>query len=427
MSEGIKARLAALACLEGVLAKGRTLDSVFDSVADQAGSDARDRAFARLLAATVLRRMGEIDYILSSLLHQPLKDLKPRASLDVLRLGVAQLIFLQTPPHAAVDTTVETMAAAGCGHHKALANAIMRRITREPPPVLSPRDAGRLNTPDWLWQEWVNDYGVEQALDIAAAHLNPAPLDITVRKDPEHWAQKLEAQLLPNGTLRRAVGGQVSDLAGYDQGAWWVQNMAAAMPVQVLGDVADKYVIDLCAAPGGKTAQLASAGAKVTALDRSASRMNRLRQNMQRLNLSVETVITDAAAWRPKELADIVLLDAPCTATGTIRHEPDVLLLKTLADQEKLAALQSNLLAAAARMVAPGGLLLFCTCSLQKEEGEFQAQTFLDTHPEFTTQPIKCDIFDSLLTPEGWLRATPNKFTEIGGIDGFFIARFARS
>lgn len=430
-ADGLPARKLALAVLGDIFDRHRTLDEAFSRHQDDYQTlPTRDRAFARLLVATTLRRLGEIDKILTDLLHQPLGELTPRASLDVLRLGVVQLVFLHTPAHAAVDTTVNLMKEAGLTHHKGLANAVMRRMTREAPPVVPPRDGGRLNTPDWMWHEWVNDYGVDTALDIAVANMDQAALDISVRSDVASWADKLQAQVLPNGTLRRAAGGLITDMPGYDAGSWWVQNLAAALPASLLGDLHEKTVIDLCAAPGGKTAQLAVAGAQVIAVDRSAKRMTRLKENMDRLGLDVETVIADAAVWQPEEKADIVLLDAPCTATGTIRHEPDVLRLKTPEDRAKLAALQARLLDAAAEMVKPGGLVLFCTCSLQKAEGENQAADFLKRKPGMQLKPFMPDEifgFSQLLTPEGYLRAFPHHLQEIGGIDGFFIARFARS
>ena len=229
-----------------------------------AGLPARDRAFARLLVATVLRRLGQIDHLIAHCLNTPLP---PRAAMvhDMLRLGIAQLLFLRTPPHAAVATTVDLAEARGFLSHKGLVNAVLRRLSQEGPGLVEQQDAARLNTPEWLWQSWGRAYGEAGVRGIATAHLKEAPLDLSVRSETERWREALEARLLPTGTLRRAAGGAITTLPGYAEGAWWVQDAAAAIPVRLFGDLRGKRVIDLCAAPGGKTAQLASGGANVTA------------------------------------------------------------------------------------------------------------------------------------------------------------------
>ena len=280
--------------------------------------------------------------------------------------------------------------------------------------------------PDWLWQEWMRDYGVETALGIAGSVLSEAPVDFTVRDDAQGWAEKLEAQILPNGSLRKAMAGFIPALPGYDDGAWWVQNAAASIPVHVMGDMRGKTVVDLCAAPGGKTAQLAVAGAEVIAVDRSAQRMKRLQENMQRLKCVVTTVVADGAVWQPPAPVDAVLLDAPCTATGTLRHQPDALHLKAFADQEKLVALQKKLLLNAAAMLKPGGMLLYCTCSLQKAEGENQTDWFLSQGLNVQLNPIKSEQIPEMQTPRGELRILPTHWADFNGIDGFYVARFAR-
>ncbi|MBU6475710.1 MAG: RsmB/NOP family class I SAM-dependent RNA methyltransferase [Alphaproteobacteria bacterium] len=426
---GLAARRAAFSILNDIFFRRRSLDEALAGQ-DSGGLPARDRAFARLLVVTVLRRARQMDAVLAHFLHEPFDALKPASLINVFRLGMAQLVFLGTPEHAAVNTTVELAAAEGIAHQKALVNAVMRRLAREGFPEMPGRDAGKFNTPEWLWNAWMKDYGVEAALGIAAANLGEAPLDISVKNDPQGWAEKLGATVLPTGSLRKQAGGFIPDMAGYAEGAWWIQNAAAALPAALLGDMRGKAVVDLCAAPGGKTAQLANAGAKVTAVDRSAQRIARLKENMQRLRFEdVETVIADGATWKPAALVDAVLLDAPCTATGTIRHQPDVLHLKEPKDQEKLVTLQRRLLSNAAEMLKPGGTLVYCTCSIQKAEGEEQAGWVLSQGLPLRRVPVTHNGIPELaemVTEQGEIRCLPNHWQDFGGIDGFFVARFAR-
>ncbi|MDE1152359.1 MAG: RsmB/NOP family class I SAM-dependent RNA methyltransferase [Micavibrio sp.] len=426
---GLPARRAAYAILNDILFQKRNMDEAFaraPSLEDMAG---RDKAFVRLLVATVLKHGHEMDEMLAQLLHQPLKDLKPQQLINIFRLGFAQAIFLQTPPHAAVNTTVDLAEAEGIAHHKPLVNAIMRRITRDALQPMPPRDAGRFNTPAWLWNEWMRDYGVETALDIAAANLGEGAIDFSVKGDPADWADKLEADVLPTGALRKIASGFIPDLPGFAEGDWWVQNAAAAIPARLFGDIKDKTVVDLCAAPGGKTAQLATLGAIVTAVDRSAERIRRLDENIQRLKLVVATAVADGAVWKPSAPVDAVLIDAPCTATGTIRHQPDVLWLKDIRDQEKLAGLQRRLLVNALDMLKPGGVMIYCTCSLQKAEGEDQATWLLQQNLPVRIKPItEADMpgLDGLLTTRGELRCLPQHWQVLGGLDGFYAVRFEK-
>lgn len=429
-SAGLAARRVAYAALNDIFYRRRSLDEVFDARAqtgqDFAALEARDRAFVRLLVSVVLKRANEFDRHLATLLHEPLADLAPAQLLTIFRLGMAQLCILETPPHAVVDTSVELAAAEGIAHHKPLVNAVMRRLSREGYMPLGARDAGRLMLPEWLWQEWVGDYGVETALDMAAALLDDTPVDFTLRDDSaagtQHWALRLDARILPTGSLRKDAGGFIPSLEGFDEGAWWVQNAAAAIPARLLDVTPGMTVVDLCAAPGGKTAQLAAQGARVIALDRSAPRMKRLHENMARLKLDVETVVADGAVWQPAEPVDAVLLDAPCSATGTLRHQPDALWLKQPADQIKLAALQSRLLDNAWKMLRAGGVLIYCTCSLQKAEGEAQIDAFLARAPDAMRQPVSAQGLEMAVTAQGDLRILPQHWRELGGLDGFYIA-----
>ncbi len=384
----------------------------------------RDRAFARLLIVTVLRRLGEIDARLGRLLRHPLPEKAGRAQ-NVLRLGVAQLAYLGTPPHAAVDTGVRLMEK-GFPHLKGLANAVLRKVA--PDPAADP-PAG-INTPAWLWDSWCAAYGPATAAAIAAAHLTEPPLDISVARDPETWAERLAAERLPTGSLRRTDGGNPALLPGFDEGAWWVQDAAATLPATLFGDVAGKPVVDLCAAPGGKTAQLAAAGAQVTAVDRSRQRLKRLSKNLQRLSLQAAVVEADAVVWRPPSPATAVLLDAPCTATGTIRRHPDIAHLKSPDDVARLSALQDRLLRAAVSMTAPGGLIVYATCSLQPEEGPERIEAVLADDTPAALDPItesEAPGLDAALQPDGTLRTLPCHWSQRGGLDGFFIARLRRT
>jgi len=348
---------------------------------------------------------------------------------DILRLGVAQLLFLRTPPHAAVATSVDLAQSRGFVSHKGLVNAVLRRLSIEGPERIETQDAPRLNTPDWLWQSWSRAYGEPTARAIATAHLKEAPLDLSLRNDAETWRAALEGVLLPTGTLRRAAGGALATLPGYAEGAWWVQDAAAALPARLFGDVADRDVIDLCAAPGGKTAQLATAGARVTAVDRSPRRLERLAANVKRLDLAVEAVGADALTWRPPRPAEAVLLDAPCSTTGAIRRHPDVPHLKSPEDVARLSMVQENLLLAAIDMLRPGGTLVYCTCSLEAAEGPERIESLLQSGAPVVRigiEPDEIGAESEWITPEGDLRTLPCHFHAYDGIDGFYCARLVK-
>jgi len=411
-----------------VLRQSLPFDDSFDAHPKLRELEPRDRGFVRMLVSTVLRRLGQIDALVFGCLDKP--GLPKAVVHDVLRLGAAQLVFLNTPAHAAVDTTVELAVAAGAPQYKGLINAVMRRLAREGAEAAKAQDAGRLNTPDWLWLSWRQAYGTARARGIVDAHLHEAPLDITVKTDPAAWAERLEATVLSTGSLRRAAGGPVTELPGFDEGAWWVQDLAASLPAKLMGDVRGKRVYDLCAAPGGKTAQLCAAGAEVTAVDRSAKRLERVRENLARLNLDAELIAADVATWDPGEPADAILLDAPCTATGAIRRHPDVQRLKTAEDVAKLAKAQSRLLAHAVDLLTVGGTLVYCTCSIQPEEGEVQIDRLLTKDPRVERVPVTAAELDGLNEPineRGEVRSLPGMLADQGGIDGFFVARLRRS
>ena len=422
------ARDVALELLGAVLRRKRPLDDAIDDNPAIALLSGRDRAFARLLVATTLRRLGQIDELITFCLNTPLA---PRAAAvhDILRLGVAQLLFLRTPPHAAVATSVDLAHGRGFLSHKGLVNAVLRRLSVEGGELSQSQDAARLNTPEWLWRSWSKAYGEDTARAIAGAHLKEAPLDLTVRQDPEIWCEKLQGMLLPTGTLRRQAGGAVTSLPGYAEGAWWVQDAAAALPARLLGDVCGREVVDLCAAPGGKSAQLACAGARVTAVDRSTRRLERLVANFGRLGLTIEAVAADALTWRPDRPVDAVLLDAPCTTTGAIRRHPDVPHLKSPDDVARLSVVQENLLRAAVDMLVPGGILVYCTCSLEPEEGPRQIEALLRSGAPVVRREISADEVgghSEWITAAGELRTLPCHLAEYDGLDGFFCARLVK-
>lgn len=421
-------RLVALDILDAVLGRKLLLDEQLDAERRLGPMAERDRAFVRLLVATTLRRLGQLDDLIGRCLDKGLPAKAGRVR-DVLRLGACQLLFIGTPPHAAIATSVDLVKGSPLAGFAKLVNAVLRRLDREGRAWRDGQDAARLNTPAWLWESWTRAYGADTAAAIAHAHLTEAPLDLTVVSDPPGWAARLGAELLPTGSLRRPAGGDVTALPGFADGQWWVQDMAAAIPARLLGDVRGKRVADLCAAPGGKALQLAAAGARVTAVDRSARRLGRFRQNLQRLGLAAEIVEADVAGWRPAAPFDAVLLDAPCSATGTLRRHPDGLHLKGPGDVAALADQQAALLRAALDMLVPGGTLVYCVCSLEPEEGPAQVERLLAADPRAARSPIaaaELGGLSELLTPLGEVRTLPCHLADRGGMDAFFVARLIR-
>jgi 16S rRNA (cytosine967-C5)-methyltransferase len=322
-----------------------------------------------------------------------------------------------------------TLAGAEMPKLKGLVNAVLRRIAREGQALLEGRDALRLNTPPWLWRRWEAQYGAERTRAIAASHAAEPPLDLTCKGEPEPWALRLKGRVLPGGTVRLAKAGPVWALPGYAEGAWWVQDLAAAWPARLLGKVEGARVLDLCAAPGGKTAQLAAAGARVTALERKASRLARLKANLVRLSLAADLRLADALAFRPEAPFAFVLLDAPCSATGTIRRHPDLPWRRKESEIGELARRQDALLEAALRLLEPGGRLVYSVCSLEREEGLERIRALLARRPGLAREPITLEDLGGLaalgpfLTPEGDFRSLPSMLEELGGLDGFYAAR----
>nr|WP_164919560.1 RsmB/NOP family class I SAM-dependent RNA methyltransferase [Hansschlegelia zhihuaiae] len=425
---GLAARRVAARLVDGVLTRTRALDAALEADHDPSGFRAlnlRDRALARAIAGVALRRFGTLRTLIAARLDRGLP--KKCGQLEaILATAAAQALYLDVPAHTAVDLGVATTRADPEARHFAgLANAVLRGIAADGPPEPDPGG----NLPPWLFERWRSAYGDETAAGLAANLVHEAPLDLTVKADAAGWAERLGGVLLPTGSVRLASHGPVPDLPGFAEGAWWVQDAAAAIPARLFGDLQGKRVIDLCAAPGGKTAQLAAAGAEVIAVDKSAERLTRLNQNLARLRLSAAARVGDAATM-PLEPADAVLLDAPCSATGTIRRHPDVAWMKREHEIASLARLQATLLDAAVRLVRPGGLLVYGVCSLEPEEGERQIAALLARDPRVAIAPVspaELPGLEDAIDASGCVRTLPthlpNDDPRLAGLDGFFAAR----
>jgi 16S rRNA (cytosine967-C5)-methyltransferase len=437
---GLAARRIAADILDGVLHKRRTLDEQLDGAAAHPGlktlSD-RDRALMRRLVATILRRLGTLGHVLSRLLDRGIPTDAPRAQ-SALLIGAAQILWMDVPDHAAVDLSVRLVQSdRRAAKYAGLVNAVLRRCAREGQPLIDEVKSQTLDVPPWLLARWIAHYGEKVARDIAVAIGHEPSLDITAKSDSAQWATRLHGETLPTGTVRTLLQGSVTMLPGFTEGQWWVQDAAAALPARLFGDVAGKTIADLCAAPGGKTAQLVQAGARVTAVDRSPGRMARLRDNLARLALEAKTVVADATEWQGGdggEGFDGILVDAPCASTGTIRRHPDVAWLRQEADIGALMALQKRLLQKAVALLRPGGTLVYCTCSLEPEEGEQAIAALLAAESSVRRAPIEAGEVAGLgeiLTVDGDLRTLPchlpHQDPRLGGLDGFYAARLVKS
>jgi 16S rRNA (cytosine967-C5)-methyltransferase len=433
---GLAARRIAADILDGVLHKHRTLDDQLEGTAAHPGlkslSD-RDRALMRRLVATILRRLGTLGHILSRLLDRGVPTDAPRAQTALL-IGAAQILWMDVPDHAAVDLSVRMVQSdRRAAKYAGLVNAVLRRCAREGQPLIDEVAAQTLDIPPWLMTRWTAHYGETTAKEIAVALSHEPSLDLTVKSEAEAWATRLHGEVLPTGSVRTLLQGSVTMLPGFNDGQWWVQDAAAALPARLFGDIKGKRIVDLCAAPGGKTAQLVAAGAQVTAVDRSPNRVARLRENLARLSLEAETVVSDGTEY-PGEGFDGVLLDAPCSSTGTIRRHPDVAWLKQDSDIAMLTALQRRLLLKAATMLKPGGTLVYCTCSLEPEEGEQAIADLLAKDSSMRRAPADASEVAGLaeiVTPDGDLRTLPSHLPHadprLGGLDGFYAARLIKS
>lgn len=425
---GLGPRRAALDVLTLVSA-GRTLDQALDDCRSFNALEGPDRGLAHALVAAVLRRRGAIDEVIGRYIDRPIPKRSARAT-DVLRLAAAQSLFLGTPDHAVCSTAValaqEFRETAGYAN---LVNAVARKIAKAGPEAIAGLPE-RTDTPGWMWRGWERNFGPDAARAIAKAHQTEAPTDLTPRDPSEaaDIARETNGVLLTTGSVRLPIGSKIPALPGFEAGRWWVQDAAAALPARLLGDVRGMLVFDLCAAPGGKTMQFAAAGAEVLAVDSDGARLKTVAENLARTKLVAKTIKADVLAWAPDRLADAVLLDAPCTATGTIRRHPDILWTKTEDDLKALAALQAKLIDKALALLKPAGVLVYCTCSLQPEEGERQVAAALARHPNVERLPVLPAEIGGLaaITRDGDLRTLPSMMGAEGGMDGFFAARFRR-
>lgn len=430
MAPGLAARHAASLAFERTLAAGQQLDDVLDhQIAATRGLEPRDAGLVRAIAITTFRHLGTITRAIDARAERGAASL-PRPVQAILATAAAQILFLEAADHAAVDLAVAQTKLQPQGMRFAgVVNAILRKIGREADAIRTAIDPLAHDTPGWLRESWINAYGQGQASLIATSMSQELALDITVKSDAAAWTARLDAVLLPTGSLRVPARTPVHELPGYDEGAWWVQDAASAVPARLLGLKPGQTVLDLCAAPGGKTAQLASMGARVTALDRSAQRLRLLETNIARLGLDVEVVTADATSFEHLPF-DAVLLDAPCTATGTIRRHPDAAWTKMPADEAKLIALQVKLIDRAVALTKPGGVLIYCTCSLQPGEGEAQVTSALARHPRLTLVPVSdAEVgVPGSTTARGEFRALPHQLhgetARLSGWGGFFAARF---
>ncbi len=432
-NKGLLTRKAAVRILMAATLKHRPLDITLDEISREAALDSRERAFVLNLVMLSLRRYGSLKSLLGTLLSKGL----PRNATwteAALLTGLAQILLMHTSDHAAVHETVElvkTLSGKEQGF-SGLVNAVLRRAAREKKALLAKLNAmPEKDLPDWVSKSWQKAYGAEALRGIAESLQSSPPLDISVKNPTEReaWAEKLEAESLPTGTLRRAFA-DVTTLPGYEEGAWWVQDMAAAIPATLLGDVSGKHVLDLCAAPGGKTMQLAAMGAKVTSVDRSKNRLKRLEANLKRTGQQADVHVADASTFEPATPVDHILLDAPCSATGTLRRNPDVLWSKKPDDVAKLSAVQAKILDHAFTLLPEGGRMVYCVCSLEPQEGQNQITAFLARTPKAKLIAIQTDEvggMSDLLTPEGHLLCLPSLYADQGGMDGFFAARLTKT
>lgn len=411
----LASRQTALFILAKVIHKNQNLDETFDQQTQ--AFDSRDKAFIRMLVSTCLRRLGQIDNLISKALTKPL-PLRAQKAMDILRLGVTQLVFMETPEHAALSTSVDLAKTSEASFYARLINGVLRTIQRQKEAWLKAQNDNQLNTPKWMWQAWVKSYGQDVADKIAQANLNEPAIDISVKENPALWAEKLNGTVLETASIRLPANVYIPNLPGFAQGAWWVQDAAAALPVRLMGNVQGLKVADLCAAPGGKTAGLAAKGAIVDAFDISKNRMKRVEENLNRLQLKATLFVKDATLVKDEKKYDKILIDAPCSATGTLRRHPDIYVHRTPQDIEKLNKAQYALLQAAYRLLKDDGEVVYCTCSLQQEEGEHIIHQVSDL---FERVPIEDEKLALYKTPLGDIRTFPFQ-----GCDGFFMTKLRK-
>lgn len=419
--DALSARKAATRLIIGALEDGHMLEDG----SMPSGLSGPDRARALTLARSTMRWLGPVDAVL----RRFVKRAPEAPALSLLRLGATEILVLDAAPHGVVDACVEIAKhRRETAKMSGLINAVLRKVTSEGPAIWADLDLVRLASPDWLWRQLRADWGKEAAHRITEEHLNAPPLDLTAKSDAAKWAEELEGTLTPNGSIRLMKSRHLTEAPGFASGDWWAQDAAAATAARLAGDGNGRRALDLCAAPGGKTMQLIAAGWDVTALDISAERMKRVEDNLTRVKQTADLVIADALEWTPPEPFDLVFLDAPCTATGTIRRHPELPHIRDGGGLEAATSLQSRLLNAAWGMVKPGGRLIFATCSLNRAEGETQASSFLAARPDATRIDVTVEETGdpALITKYGDYRARPDHWKQIGGMDGFFATRLEK-
>jgi len=416
---GLPARRAALRLLDAVLRRGEPLEIALHA-ATQGLPDRSDRALAHAMAAEALRRLPDLDALIDAATPQRMPD-DAKARM-VLRLALTQVLCLNTAPHAAISTALPLVD----GGPRKLVHGVFGTVTRGEPTLPEPP-----TLPAEPAERWAGQWGETMVAAAAQAYAERPPIDVSLRDaaETEAWAERLAGISLAPGHVRLPAGTPVPPLPGFKDGAWWVQDLAASSPARLLGAGEGRHVLDLCAAPGGKTMQLAAAGWQVTSIDQSAKRLKRLEENLARTGLTATMVAADLRQWAPEAPADAVLLDAPCTATGIYRRHPDVLHRIGARQIAELAELQTELLDRAADWVKPGGTLVYATCSLEQAEGEEQMAAFLARHPDYRSAPAEPGELPVGIEPtaDGWVRTLPATLSEEGGVDGFFIARLVRS
>ncbi len=396
----------------------------------------KDAAFANMLVLTTLRRLVFLKKVLKQYAKKKLPE-KAAFAEYVLLLGLTEILFMDTPDYAIINSWVDIAKKKTDKYVAGFVNAVLRKACTDRE-ELKKHDLGEFFTSEF-YRILDHGYGKKTVSKIQSASLKEPALDITVKSSPEIWAEKLGGTLLPSGSIRLNNGGRITEIEGYENGDWWVQDAAAALPVKCLGKIAGLRVLDMCAAPGGKTAQLINAGAKVTSLDISESRLKKLRDNMLRLRFTPpQTICADGIEYLQNykgEAFDIILLDAPCSATGTLRRHPEIVHIKSVSNVEKQVALQQKLLNVVSNVLKPNGILLYCVCAITKAEGEKQIQSFLETHSDFKLCPLKAgDIclegrtqeLRDIFTEEGFIRTLPFHLAEVGGLDSFFIAKLRK-
>ena len=420
---GAESRLAAAELLHLTLDKRRTLDEAMELSETYGELEGSDRGFARAIASSALRHLGWIDETVQPFLSRPLAatGIEIRA---LIRAGAAQVWFLDVAPHAAVNATVDAARLTkGARSGGSFLNAALRRVSEATPP-------GETLPAENIWPAWLrarltDSLGTDGARALANAQRGEPALHLTAARDPATLAALIGGPLLPSGSVE-APGGAIEEIPGFAEGTWWVQDQAAALPAKLLGAKPGERALDLCAAPGGKTLQLAATGASVTALDRSAPRLDRLHENLARTGLTADVIVADGETWTPDAPFDKILLDAPCSALGTLRRHPEGAWIKTEADVARFPAVQARLLAAATRLLAPGGTLVYCVCSPIAAEGRDVVNAAL-TSGSLVRVPVsaaECPGFEDCVTPEGDVITLPGPSRDC---DAFYIARLAKA